>query len=88
MYIYSNKYCKRKKEKGNNMVIRKNNKNRTHFLYEVYGNVETFISTPFKGAKKATKLTIRSTDGSRVDLNGRQVRILRSVLDKATKLSA
>ena len=70
------------------MVIKENNKNRTYFVYESYGNVETFISTPFKGAKKATKLTIRSTDGTRLDLNGRQVSALRAVLSKANKLSA
>jgi len=70
------------------MVIKENNKNQTYFVYEGYGDVEAFISTPFKGAKKATKLTIRSTDGTRLDLNGRQVRVLRSVLNKAEKLSA
>lgn len=70
------------------MVIRKNNKNRTHFVYQEYGDVEAFISTPFKGAKKATKLTIRNSDGTRLDLNGSQVRALRTVLATAEKLSA
>lgn len=70
------------------MVIKENNKARTYFVFEGYGGVDTFISTPFKGAKKATKLTIRTKQGTRIDLNGRQINALRAVLSKAAKLSA
>jgi hypothetical protein len=68
------------------MVIKTNKNNRTYFVYDKNGGIETFISTPFAGAKKATRLTIR--DGyERLELNGRQVRSLRAVLDKAEELS-
>jgi hypothetical protein len=69
------------------MVIKTNKNNRTFFVYDKNSGVETFISTPFAGAKKATTLTIRDGD-YRLDLNGRQVRTLRAVLDKAAELSA
>ena len=70
------------------MVIKQNNKARTYFVFEGYGNVDTFISTSFKGAKQATRLTIRTKQGKRIDLNGRQVNALRAVLSKAAKLSS
>lgn len=69
------------------MVVKHNKNNRTHFVYNKYGTVESFISTPFKNARKATKLTIRSGK-TRLDLNGRQVRALRQVLAKAESLSS
>jgi hypothetical protein len=40
-----------------------------------------------KASKKATKLTI-SADGTRLDLNGRQVKALRKLLATANKVTA
>ncbi len=69
------------------MTIRKNTKNRTHFVYDRYGSVETFISTPVKKSKRKTLLTIRSGK-TRLDLNGRQVLTLKRLLYKADQLSS
>ena len=68
------------------ITIKNNRHNRTHFVYDKYGNVETFITTPHKKSKRATRLTIRSGK-TRIDLNGRQVSVLRKVLGKAFTLS-
>lgn len=69
------------------MIIKNNKKNRTHFVYDKYGTVETFISSPYKNAKRGTRLTVRQ-GSTRLDLNGRQVRTLTNVLIKAMKLSS
>lgn len=66
--------------------VKHNRGNRTHFVYDKYGSVETFISTPYKKSKQATQLTVRSGK-NRVDLNGRQVATLRKLLAKAAQLS-
>lgn len=68
------------------MIIRKNNKKQTNFLYENAANLETFISYPFAGTKRAgTRLTIRNGE-TRIDLNGRQVKALRKVLATASRV--
>jgi|TARA_R110000868_G_scaffold20318_1_gene86176 hypothetical protein len=69
------------------MIIKNNKSNRTHYVYAKYGKVETFISTPHKNAKRGTRLTVRS-GAIRLDLNGRQVRTLAAVLNKARQLSS
>jgi len=69
------------------MTVKENPKNRTYFVYDKSGGIESFISTPFRGAKKATRLTIRDQNGEELNLDGRQVRTLRAVLAKAEELS-
>lgn len=69
------------------MITRKNKKNRTAFVYDSYGNVETFISKSFKNAKQGSRLTIRDGD-NRVDLNGHQINLLKKVLNKASRLAS
>lgn len=64
------------------MFVKKNRKNRTWFVgHRSPKNVEVFYSVPFKKAKKRSQLTIK-VDGKRVDLNGRQVAVLKEVLLK------
>lgn len=64
------------------MYIRKNQKNKTNFVGHNTTGVELYLSTPFKGAKKASRLTVRSGK-TRLDLNGRQINALRKVLETA-----
>lgn len=61
------------------MYKRKNNRNKTNFVGHNTTGVEVYLSTPFSGVKKASRLTLRDGD-SRIDLNGRQIRALREVL--------
>jgi len=67
--------------------VKHNRHKRTHFVYDKYGTVETFITTPYNKSKRGTRLTVRCGE-NRVDLNGRQVATLRAVLRKATQLSS
>jgi len=69
------------------MTIKQSRKNRLHYVYEQTAGLNARMSTPFKNARKATKLTITSGNTS-IDLNGRQVRALRNVIAKATALSS
>lgn len=64
------------------MYIRKNQRNKTNFVGHNTTGVELYLSTPFKGAKKASRLTVRSGK-TRLDLNGRQINALRKVLETA-----
>jgi hypothetical protein len=67
------------------MFIKKNRKNRTWFVgHRNPKNVEVFYSVPFKKAKRGSKLTIR-VDGKRIDLDGRQVSLLKKVLVKGSE---
>jgi len=69
------------------MTIKQSKKNRLHYVYENIAGISTRMSTPFKNAKRATKLTI-TNGNTTLDLNGRQVRALRNVIAKATSLSS
>ena len=69
------------------MITRKNNKNRTAFVYDSRGDFEAFVSQTFSGAKQGSKLTLR-TATDRVDLNGADLRVLRKVLNRATRLAS
>jgi hypothetical protein len=69
------------------MITRKNNKNRTAFVYDVSAGLETFISQSFKNAKQGNRLTIRDGD-VRIDLNGRQISTLKKVLATSSRLAA
>ena len=67
------------------MFVKKNRKNRTWFVgHRSQKNVSVYYSVPFKRAKKRSQLTIK-VDGKRVDLNGRQVAVLREILEKGTE---
>ena len=68
------------------MFVKKNRKNRTWFIgHRNPQNVEVFYSVPFKKSKRASKLTIK-LEGKRVDLNGRQVQVLKRILKRATSV--
>ncbi len=69
------------------MITRKNKKNRTAFVYDSDGAVESFMSQTYKNARQGSQLTIRSQNG-RVDLNGRQIKSLKRVLYTANRLAA
>lgn len=69
------------------MKIKENTKNRSHFIYDKYGALETFMFTPKLKSKRRTSLTICSGN-NKIDLNGHQINILRRVLNTAKKLSS
>lgn len=69
------------------MIKRKNTKNRTSFVYNVSGDVETFISQSFKNAKQGNRLTVRNGN-TRIDLNGRQITALRKLLAASNRLAS
>lgn len=62
------------------MYTRKNAKNKTNFVGHNTTGVELYLSTPMGSSHGASKLTVRSGE-SRIDLNGRQIRALRQVLE-------
>ena len=71
------------------MFVSKNRKNRTYFV----GNrgegdpaFNVYYSVSFPRAKRRSLLTLK-VGGKRVDLTGRQIRTLRSVLEKAEQLA-
>lgn len=67
------------------MFVKKNKKARTWFVgHRSQKNVSVYYSVPFKRAKRRSQLTIK-VDGKRVDLNGRQVAVLREILEKGTE---
>jgi hypothetical protein len=64
------------------MFVTKNRKNRTWFVgHRNPKSVSVFYSVPFKNQKKASRLTI-DVDGNRLDLNGRQISVLKRILEK------
>ena len=69
------------------MITRKNKKNRTAFVYDSRGDFEAFVSQTFTGARQGSKLTLR-TSTDRVDLSGADVRVLRNVLNRASRLAS
>ena len=67
------------------MFVKKNKKARTWFVgHRSQKNVEVFYSVPFKKAKRRSQLTIK-LDGKRVNLDGRQVALLKQVLDRGAE---
>ena len=62
------------------MYTRTNARNKTNFVGHNSTGVELYLSTPMPKAKKAARLTIRSGK-TRVDLDGRQIKALREVLN-------
>lgn len=68
------------------MKILNNPRKQTYFIQQKNDNINTYITVPVAGAHRASRLTIRAGD-VRLDLNGRQIRALRSVLDKSRELN-
>ena len=62
-----------------------NTQNRRHVIQASTAGLSTQFVVPFAGVHRATTLTIRTGNRS-ISLNGRQVRALREVLAKSTKL--
>jgi len=71
------------KKINKNMIIRKNNKMQTNFVYNSAAKVETFISYPFAGTKRAgTRLTIKLSKVNKPYLNkGGKVRNYQDEVD-------
>ncbi len=67
--------------KGNNMFVKKNQKNRTWFVGQRNDNSGIYYSVPFNKSKKKSQLTIK-IDGKRLDLNGRDICLLKKILFK------
>jgi len=59
---------------------------KTYFVQRKNSTINTYIEGPTKGAHRVTHMTIFSGN-TRLDLNGRQIRTLREVLDKSKSLS-
>lgn len=55
---------------------------KTYFVQRKNSAINTYIAGPTNGAHRATRLTIQAGK-TRLDLNGRQIRALREVLDKS-----
>jgi hypothetical protein len=70
----------KKESNKNNMYTRTNARNKTNFVGHNTAGVEIYLSTPLAKAKKASRLTLRSGK-TRVDLDGRQIKALREVLN-------
>ena len=66
------------------MVTRKNTKNKTTFAYNKVQGLEAFASAPFKGVKSVGKMLSIRSGSKRIDLNGRQINTLKSVLAEVT----
>ena len=66
------------------MVTRKNTKNKTTFAYNKFQGLEAFASAPFKGVKSVGKMLSIRSGSKRIDLNGRQINALKSVLAEVT----
>jgi len=66
------------------MVTRKNTKNKTTFAYNKVQGLEAFASAPFKGVKSVGKMLSIRRGSKRIDLNGRQINALKSVLAEVT----
>ena len=67
------------------MKILRNTRKKQTFVQQKNNSINAYITTPFAGTHSATRLTIRVGD-NRVDLDGRQVKTLRSVLEKSQAL--
>lgn len=68
------------------MKVLKNTRKKQVFVQQKNDSINAYITVPFAGAHRATKLTIRSGE-TRLDLNGRQVKTLRAVLEKSRVLT-
>ena len=66
------------------MVTRKNTKNKTTFAYNKVQGLEAFASAPFKGVKSVGKMLSIRSGSKRIDLTGRQINALKSVLAEVT----
>jgi hypothetical protein len=67
------------------MFVKKNRKNRTWFVgHRNPDKISVFYSVSFKNEKRGSKLTIVGENGKRVELDGRQISVLRKILDKGT----
>jgi len=64
------------------MKIINDSRRKTYFVQRKNAAINTYIAGPTDGAHRATRLTIHSGK-TRLDLNGRQIRALREVLDKS-----
>ena len=62
------------------MYTRTNARNKTNFVGHNSSGVEIYLSTPLAKAKKAARLTLRNGKTC-VDLDGRQIKALREVLN-------
>ena len=68
------------------MKIINDSRRKTYFVQRKTSAINTYIAGPTNGAHRATRLTVQ-VGKTRLDLNGRQIRALREVLDKRRTLA-
>ena len=68
------------------MKVLKNTQKKQIFVQQKNKTINAYITVPFAGAHRSTRLTIKSGD-VRLDLDGRQVKTLRYVLDRSRALT-
>jgi len=68
------------------MMIINDARRKTYFVQRKNAAINTYIAGPTNGAHRATRLTLH-IGKTRLDLNGNQIRALRSVLDKSKSLA-
>ena len=68
------------------MKIINDSRRKTYFVQRQNAAINTYIAGPTNGAHRATRLTLL-VGKTRLDLNGNQIRALRSVLDKSKTLA-
>jgi len=68
------------------MKIINDSRRKTYFVQRKNAAINTYIAGPTNGAHRATRLTIQAGK-TRLDLDGRQIRALREVLDKSRSLA-
>lgn len=68
------------------MKVINNKRQKTYFVQRKNAAINTYIAGPTDGAHRATRLTILAGK-TRLDLNGRQIRALREVLEKSKTLA-
>lgn len=68
------------------MKIINDSRRKTYFVQRKNAAINTYIAGPTNGAHRATRMTIQSGK-TRLDLNGRQIRAIREVLDASKNVS-
>ena len=68
------------------MKIINDSRRKTYFVQRKNTTINTYIAGPTNGAHRATRMTIQSGK-TRLDLNGRQIRAIREVLDASKNVA-
>jgi len=68
------------------MKVINDSRRKTYFVQRKNAAINTYIAGPTNGAHRATRMTIQSGK-TRLDLNGRQIRAIREVLDASKNVA-